>query len=634
MSYAIVTFDPYTYHARAFYTFNGIGPEPVPHIGAGLFVVDDLDGSVRAADDMASFHRTALYAVFAVGDCQAARAGEIPFFTHPWAAYGAPVYAPPQSADMVRAHRERVRHLLAVSAREAPSPVPVPSPEALPAAPATPAPRFEVRSGINGTNRDAWGTVAEFDNGKDAGSWVGANKARYSDAGKSLVIVKVVEQAPAVDWRAREQARLDDGTYLPLPGDWAEIIGEVYPDHFIHLASSNKLRVAFTESESSGERDKQKVLTAAEYVARYFSGNGGGPYWFSISRSAFCSTVMGDGLSPLITTLGDADEMIRVYRDTQDGPAHGCMSYSAGSYATGGIHPVTVYAKGGELAVAFLRGCVDGVRGGCDDIDPEAELMGTGKVLARCLVWIKDGENREYGRVYPDSGAASRTLRTSLEAMGFKSGNCNGAKIAKIEADYGIVMPYLDIGEGTVEDCGDYYRAGGRIAAHTTNGLLHDDDDDEICECEHCGELYDSDDMSTVYIGRRDTESWCPWCVSNSAFYCQEYEEYVDDDCIVEIVRSSGHTDTVARWVIGDCIDAVLADDGIYYEGGFTCDDCDVPFGPDELNVWDGLEETGDRAHNEGDCICNACYYARAVLVTELAQLEQDQAELPLATAA
>lgn len=615
--YAVITFDPSTFSPRALYTFNGLGSG-----AGGQFVTPDLDLARDHAQSMSGARgRTTLYAVFDVGDCSFAARGMLAI-SRPWVAFGPPVFVPDASEALNRAHTWREAY--------------VPAMPAMPAAPAaapSPAVRFEVRSGENGTNRDTWGAVAEFDNGKDAGAWVGANKARYTDAGKSLVIVKVELDAVAVDWRAREAGRIASGEYLPLPGDWAAKIAEVYPDHFVHLASSNKLRVAFTESESSGERDRQKVLTPAEYAARFFrSDDLPGAYWYSDTRASFISAIHGDGIKPLITPLGDVEAMVQVYRDTERGSAGGCMSYSAGHFSTGGVHPVTVYAMGGELAVALLRGCVGGVRGQSGDIDLEAELLGAGAVLARCLVWIKNGENMEYGRVYGGCSIATRALRTSLEAQGFTSGNCIGARIAKLECDDGFVMPYLDIGGGSVEDCGDYYRAGGNISASQTSGLL----DDDRCECEHCGDMSDADDMRSVYVSRRSCESWCDSCVSGDAFYCSEADEYVSDEQGAELLRSNGHHDTVAVWVLerGD-IDAVLTDDG-WIEGGFHCEDCSEGFGPDDANHWYG-GETGNDNHGEGDCICNDCHAARVELVAELAEAEAEaevSPELPLASAA
>jgi hypothetical protein len=485
-------------------------------------------------------------------------------------------------------------------------PAPEPAPE--------PAARFEVRSGLNGTDRGLWGTVAEFDSGKAAGAWVAAHKSAYAANGKSLAIVKVeLEAVPAVDWRAREQARLDDGTYTPLPGDWAYMIQRAYPDHFAHLASSDKRKVAFTESEGSGERDKQKVLSAAEYVSRYFTNPGwGADNWSRTSRAAFVADLLGSSLVPLITPLGDKSAMIRAYRACEGGNAHGCMSYGASQYSTGGIHPVVPYALGGELSVALLLSDENGA------IDPDATLDDIGdsdrSVLARCLVWIKDGANLEYGRVYGDTGEA-RALRTSLEALGFVQGDCCGARIAKVDAPYGdYVMPYLDIGCGTVEDCGDYFCAGGDIDAQRTDGLLGQ----PRAVCQHCDETYDPEESgSQVRTGRHSWEDWCDSCVNSDAFYCEFSDEYVSDYHAVTFVTSGGHSMTVADWLLENgTVEAVQCEDGVWHEDGFVCEDCSKAFPRDELNVWDD-RETSDSSHSEGDCLCSDCYSEREAMMSE-----------------
>lgn len=491
-----------------------------------------------------------------------------------------------------------------------------------------------------GTDRNAWGTVSEFDSGREAAAWVGANKASYAANGKALCVVKVEPSACAVDWRAREAMRFHDGAYTPLPGTWADRIALSYPDHFPHVASSDKRKVAFTESESSGERDKQKVLTASAYVERFFGSSSSDSFWYSDDRARFVSDMLGSSFAALMSPLGDAEAMVKIYRETATngaGSVSGCMSHPVNQYATGGIHPVTVYAEGGELTVAFLRGYGPDEQSNDDEgegqsrysVNPDATWDGKGPILARCLVWIKDGQPKGYGRVYGDCEPA-RTLRTVLEAAGYPQNNCTGARIAKVsDGDDNWIMPYLDIGDGSVTDRGDYWTAGGdEWEAQRTDGLLSES---SRATCEHCDERCNEDDTRTVLVGRYESETWCEDCRDNSAFQCHHLGVDVSDD-YAATYRPSGsrYTENVADWLLGDVIEGADVD-GVWCEDAAICVDCSDGIAPDDVNTWDGRDTRNDY-HGEGEALCSSCHSEREALAEALA--DEQSPELPLASAA
>lgn len=487
--------------------------------------------------------------------------------------------------------------------------------------------RFEVRAGLNGTNRDEWSCVHQADNGKEAAAWVAGRKADYQESGKTLAIVRVVidPAAPAVDWRERERARLASGEYAPLPGDWASKINLAYPDHFAHVASSDKRKVAFTETDAAGERDRQKVLSASAYVERFFSDMDNYysrvperqvRYWHSGEREAFLSDMMGGSINVLFAPLGDAAAMARVYRDTCGGIAHGCMSGDADNYYSrkaDGRHPTAAYAEGGEITIALLRGFADGVNEDGDEdedgVDPSATWDGSGRVLARCLVWPK---GKEYGRVY-GSALHARMLRTALEAQGYEDGDLEGARIAKIPVpEYGnsFVMPYLDIGGGRITDYGCHFKVGGDIAATRTDGLVR-------CvvtvECENCHDDEDEDTMETVHVGEDDSETWCRSCRDQDAFYCGQVGGYVSDRYQATYYPSgSRFEDYIADWMLSE-VGAVECSDGSYRVDAFVCADCDEGFPESECHSW-GERETGNAYHSEGDSLCSSCHDEREEL--------------------
>jgi hypothetical protein len=121
------------------------------------------------------------------------------------------------------------------------------------------------------------------------------------------------------------------------------------------------------------------------------------------------------------------------------------MCHPADNYDSS-CHPVRVYGAG-DLAIAYL--------------EPEK-----GHVTARALCWPA---RKIFGRVYGDDGK----LIPMLESAGFSAidrhskTSFNGAKLLRIEDDYGFVCPYLDDPNYGVEDDGDFLRIGGHIDARS-----------------------------------------------------------------------------------------------------------------------------------------------------------------------
>ncbi|MGE8142293.1 hypothetical protein ACQKOE_09985 [Novosphingobium sp. NPDC080210] len=621
MSYVIVKFAVPSLAADCLYVVNGEAAGVDARNAPFSYTVGDFSLACELAQEASGrFAHCAAYAVFNVtGMSYAWDVGGVPAVLNPSSPFCAlaPVYVPAPSAGLWARYGstwERLPFMLGNSspavapaalptfdpsaAVPIPAPIPGPGPVANPhlaapaVAPAAPTVRFEVRAGLVGTDRDGWSAVMDFDNGKDAGAWVSANRASFTEAGKALVIVKVEASAVASDWRERERNRLEDGTYTALPGEWAVHIAEFYPDHFAHVAQSDKRKVAFTESESSGERDKQKVLSASAYVERFF-GDTASFYWMSERRARFVADMLGDSVKPLFAPLGDADAMEEIYRATEGGPAHGCMSYSERSYSSP-FHPVRVYAMGGDITVAFLRSHSAEDSG----VNPDAVWDGDGDVIARCLVWP---EQKQFGRVY-GSTENQRLLRTALEAQGYSSGDLSGAKIAKVEAGSSYVMPYLDIGGGQVEDCGTYFEVGGDLCATRTDGLL----ESGYC-CERCGEMVPEDEISTVHTSRRNTESWCDSCRDDGASWSEYDEEYIADHCTEQFIPSGARwPETISIWALENMGAVYVEEHGACCEDAFVCDDCGEAFHNDDCS------ELSD--------VCVSCYDERKAQEEEEAE--------------
>lgn len=477
--------------------------------------------------------------------------------------------------------------------------------------------RFEVRQGETGTDRDDWSSVAEFTDGKRAAQYVAEHKASSASSGKSLVIVKVAISAEPNAWREREEQRLADGTYTPLPGDWFTRIQSAYPDHYVHIATGDKRKVAFTETASAGERDRQKVLTPGLYMERFFSGsNGSHKYWPSVERQEFCAAIIGADIEPLIVPLGDSDMLEQIYIECGDNGASNvssCMSHPAEDYSSH-IHPVRVYSEGGDLTLAFLR--LDGM----GNIDPEAELEGDGEIGTRCLIWPA---KKLFGRIYGDA-SRSRVLRSALEAQGY---SCNaadglaGARLAKIEHGDSdeYVMPYIDGGNHSFSDspCGPYFvMQGGQYEGDSTGGTVSLDN--RLSECEHCGDSYNSEASGYyVHTSRRNVENWCDHCGENEATFVSSISEYVHNSCVVTYYDDNNHEQTCGDWEL-EATGAILCDDGEYRVDAFHCHSC--------AGNYANSDHAGQ--DSDGDDICNTCH-AEAE-----AEANKDQLILPLVAAA
>lgn len=422
---------------------------------------------------------------------------------------------------------------------------------------------FEVRHGEQETDRDTWETVETFSTGKEAASWVNwakehrdylADSGRYTPVPMhhSLVIVRC---DPSVkrgvdDWRDREALRFLDGTYKKLP--WHDepamrIVSTV--DHYAHVAQSDCRKVAFTLNDTKGRLDKQTVWTADKYLNEY-------GYRLSPEKlEAYVAEMMGTSIEVLFAHT--SDEIVDVYNDISEGnhiECNSCMTHAVSDYATGGIHPCTVYGAG-DLALAYIR----------DDDD---------QITARGLVWPAKGLG---GRLYGNNTLA---LRAGLRALGytnFDNSSLEGARLLKIATEYGNgstwVMPYIDglFTFGEHETDSSYWQIGGRYNGDRTDGIgltrrrydcdhcgeecYHDEterlsDGDRVCPdcyseartCECCGNTLIGDNMESVITSDNrwgvNEESWCSDCISSDATYLDHsgvtegyYADIILDTC-------------------------------------------------------------------------------------------------------
>lgn len=387
---------------------------------------------------------------------------------------------------------------------------------------------------------------------------------------------------PNGDWRAREQARMTDGTYRPLP--WADapwFKREETKDHFAHVSTKDASKITFTESEAKGEIDRQAPpMKPGRYLRQFYGDVLDANRITELTREyAAYTNTNPDELDELLFARTE-DEIEHVYLR---GP-ESCMSHDESDYDTP-FHPVRVYA-GFDLAIAY-----------CKDED--------GRIFARALCWP---ERKIYGRIYPgrdpshynfaegDIEKHDRFTET-LRREGFSRGKLDGARFSRQTDDWGaIVCPYID-GDQQVtvrRNClviGDD-GSGTLYAADNTNGLLGDEID-ERPQCDNCGERYDEGEGVTPED--RDFYTYCEDCAENVLHQCEATGAYyryqqnivtLSDGTVWSREHFEDHGATCEQ-----CESHERASD---IDGHGCCSDCE-PEEEEEENEPDGRDESPDQ---------------------------------------
>ena len=232
-----------------------------------------------------------------------------------------------------------------------------------------------------------------------------------------------------LDWKARERARLADGTYKPL---LPSLEVHCLPDHFAHVANGDPSALAYTKHEADGVRDVQKRMNVTAYLKMYAPHVG--PHEARELQNAHHQTVADAELLLAKTP----DEIVDVYTNYDDdcrGVNTSCMRYEPGYFA-GSEHPVVAYGDS-DLAVAYVKNHA-------------------GETTARTVVWP---EKRCYSRLY-GSERSIPALTTALRKAGYKAscgyyggatGNSehslDGARLRAVwdEKRKGrLIVPYVD----------------------------------------------------------------------------------------------------------------------------------------------------------------------------------------------
>lgn len=400
------------------------------------------------------------------------------------------------------------------------------------------------------------------------------------------VTYRVARKAPSdtagLDWRAREAARFDDGTYSPVPWaseGWAPIAG-----HFVHLSKDQLGKVAFTEDDAKGAADRQTVMAPGRYLTRFYADTLTPAEIGTWAARVADNDSDDDGVAIAMTP----DDIEAAYRAANLGS---CMAHAAHHY-DGHMHPVRVYGAG-DLGVATL------VRGN--------------DTVGRVLCW--PAKKLYGGRFYGDE----TRLERALIARGYTCGSLAGARILKVENESGsgYIMPYIDReGADDTGSCKFFTltagHASGNMSTNETEGVTESDD---RTTCEGCGERTD-DAMN--YIESIE-ESRCDDCVRSDFSRCDHDGELYRDNEMVEAMNDRRRCVSIYSGNLSDADYVTLADgEVVHCDLAALCVDCDDYH--DVNDVTDG---------DDGEYRCDHHHAAYEAELAALAETEADDDDAP-----
>jgi hypothetical protein len=220
-------------------------------------------------------------------------------------------------------------------------------------------------------------------------------------------------------WHTREEWRLNNGTYQPVPAlptlpNTAADFGTA--SHYLHLSGGNPGLVAYTPSDEFGVQDRQLRCKPGKYLQKFY-----GEAFTAQQIVEWADTVKAAGLSMHFTAT--PEQCVRVYRSLR-GP-DSCMGHPTRWAAD--AHPAQVYG-GGDVSVAYL-GHIGGDQTANDYVTARA-VVNTG--------------TRKHSAIY---GTAAGELRVLLRDAGYTSDRAalEGARIlSRPRPEGGYFLPYID----------------------------------------------------------------------------------------------------------------------------------------------------------------------------------------------
>lgn len=264
--------------------------------------------------------------------------------------------------------------------------------------------------------------------------------------------------------------------------------------------------------------------------------------------------------------------------------AHSCMRYDFDHLP---IHPAEAYASG-DFSIVIVTDQNDHIAG-------------------RCVVYHRSEDDLNPGPIYGVSEQALNMVQerlTLLGAKGYEDSCWIGARLKRVEYDYGFVAPYLDLTPQALTDNGTHLviQSYGEIDASCYSGILSSHYT-TCCECS-CN-LNEDDYWYSAYTDGH----YCEECYNEEHIFCEYYQESVHKDDTTSCYRMDrqGYRDIirVADRVVFDGELFVLCRDGEYW---YTDDTVyseydDQWISPDDLDDYFQSDWDGEWYPNDQMCV-------------------------------
>lgn len=282
--------------------------------------------------------------------------------------------------------------------------------------------------------------------------------------------------------------------------------------------SEDGTRLAYTQSEAKGEREMRTVTTPGRYIRRHWP--------------LLTDDYIRDVVARVVARCELRSTTEEIVQAAQEGP-RSCMRFSSGHIEDelDGHHPYEVYAPkfGWRIAVRIQNDSIDGR---ALVLMPSKDAPVKGETLKGA--WFV----RSYARSPGDGYSSSDT---ALEAWLVHNGaskvddwsDCGDSspRLARIQVDRVLLMPYLDGSAQRVSDDGDELRieSDGEIEADRTSGYARSD----YLVCDDCGDEEPEEDGT--WVGYRSDRWVCSSCVNGYTYaYGRGGDQYYipDEDTV------------------------------------------------------------------------------------------------------
>lgn len=376
------------------------------------------------------------------------------------------------------------------------------------------------------------------------------------------------------DWHEREQNRypihpiVRKALRMSRPDNWHELLLQ-WP----HESQTDKMRLAYTRDERSGEADRQVVTGLGKYLRAQFS---------NLPDHAIRDLVALHSDSECKFVHTTAEMLYHLLK----GP-RSCMVWDADR----GRHPYETYCPtlGWHMAVRIY-----------DNDTVGRALCNTDKHGQKYFV-------RTYKKC-PNGGYsnADEMLAAWLKSQGYEhhDGYGWGTKLKYISHNSGFLAPYLDGHEQRVDV--EYVDStqhlviadGGEYTCNQTDGTTEESGG---IECEDCGNRFVDGDG--YWVGRYEDSQVCQRCCERSYHYAYSahgHQRYIHEDNVEYVEGWEEYVDT-----------DYLSDNNIVrLENGELC-------GED-----DAVEVDDEWYHNDDERICYDDYNDRYDMRDNLVELE------------